>query len=129
MVRKGRDLRSGERRASDGWKVGARRNWKGVRGMGIECGDEEGREGVGKTQPRAWRRSAEPEDEVDALLPCYTCKNRYYDSQIKHTTHLTHSRPRPSSNDRGRRADIERVIPVSAGPYNVDYKIVLCACD
>ena len=69
MVRKGRDLRRGERRARDGWNVGASRNWKGVRGIGIGCG-EEGREGGGKTQPRVWRRSAEPEDEVDALLPC-----------------------------------------------------------
>ena len=65
MVRKGRDLRSEERRARDGWKDRASRNWKGVRGMGIGCG-----EGGGKMQPRAWRRSADPEDDVDALLPC-----------------------------------------------------------
>ena len=70
MVRKGRDLRSGERRARDGWKVGARRNWKGDRGIGIGVKRREGGGVEGKTQPRACRRSADPEDEVDALLPC-----------------------------------------------------------
>ena len=67
-------MRRGERRAGVGWNMGASRNWKGVRGMWIGSGDAEGREE--KTQPRAWRRSADPEDDVEALLPCCTSENK-----------------------------------------------------
>ena len=40
---------------------------KGTRSMGM------GVPGVGavKRQERDWRRSAEPEEDVEALLPCY----------------------------------------------------------
>ena len=67
---KGRNLRRGDRIASVGWNVGASKNCKSVRGIGIGVKRKEG-EGGGKTQPRACSRSADPEDEVDALLPCF----------------------------------------------------------
>lgn len=41
---------------------------KGMRGMGENREEELG--GV-KIQPRDWRRSAEPEEDVEARLPCY----------------------------------------------------------
>jgi len=66
MVRNGRDLRCGAMRARAGWYCGARMNVKGMRAMGIAvCGS-----GAVKRQPSDWRRSADPEDEVCARLPC-----------------------------------------------------------
>jgi hypothetical protein len=67
MVRKGRAFRYGAMNAREGWYCGARMKENGTRGMGIAMS------GVGgvNVQPRDWRRSAAPEEDVDARLPCY----------------------------------------------------------
>lgn len=64
-VRKGSALRCGATCANAGWKCGAKRKVNGVRGM---CAAPA--VGAGKAQPSAWRRSADPEDEVEARPPC-----------------------------------------------------------
>ena len=53
----------------EGWYCGARMNVNGMRLMivvdsGFEFGEL-------KEQPRAWRTSAAPEEDVEALLPCF----------------------------------------------------------
>ena len=66
-VRKGRDLRWGARSASVGWKCGASRNVKGMDLMGMDVVLGGGEVNV---HPRDCRRSADPEEEVDAREPC-----------------------------------------------------------
>ena len=67
-VRKGSSLRWAVTSQIEGWKSGARRKTNGMRGIGA------GVSAVGaiKVQSSASRRSAEPEAEVDARLPCCT---------------------------------------------------------
>ena len=67
-VRNGRDLRCGAKSASAGWKWGASRNVKGMSRMGMDLVLGGGEVNV---QPRDWRRSADPEEEVDAREPCW----------------------------------------------------------
>ena len=96
-------------------------NWKGILGNGIVV------PGVGgmKRQSRRSRRSAEPVDDVDARPPCYAWNRSACKSPVAARTNLDHSCTRASSDDSGRRADIEGVVPISSRPNDVHHEILI----
>lgn len=78
-------------------------------------------------QPRERRMSAEPDEEVAALLPCcgpevaHISTFRRVSKYCKNAsrTHLVHPQSRASRNNRRRRAHVERVMAVSSRSNNV----------
>ena len=66
-VRCGSALRMGAMGARSGWYLGARKKLKYGYGDAGMCARVEGGE---SGWPSAWRRSADPEGEVDAQFPC-----------------------------------------------------------
>ena len=89
-------------------------------GMGVS--------GVGavNTHPSDCSRSAEPEDDVEARLPCYNTSSTHCIHEYKSGSHLDHSRTSPSSDDCSSRAHVEGVVPIPACAHNVDHKVIFC---
>jgi hypothetical protein len=64
-----------------------------------------------KTHPRDWRRSAEPEDEVDARFPCYTGLGlRRATEWGSNSLYLDHTSASACRDNGGGGADVESVV-------------------
>jgi hypothetical protein len=80
-----------------------------------------------KAHPRDWRRSAEPEDEVDARFPCYTrgwVKNEQAEWGSS-SLYLDHTNAGACCDDGGGGADVESVVCIPASADDIDDKILV----
>ena len=88
--------------------------------------------GVGgvNVQPRDWRRSAAPEEDVEARLPCYDrCLSQHFSYDMQRREYLDDTSACACSNHCGRRAHVERVVPISARPNDIDDEILVSILD
>lgn len=112
-------------------------NVKGIRGNGMPIPAASGSSrffgaGLGgvNTHPSDSRRSAEPDEEVEALLPCYEIISNGHCVRDRNTN-LDNPCTSTSSNYSCCCAHVERVVAVPAGTHDINDEIlgVLDICD
>ena len=81
-------------------------------------------------QPRDWRRSAAPEEDVEARLPCYGwCPSEHFPRGMQRRGYLDDPSACACSNHCGCRAHVERVVPISARSDDIDDEILVSILD
>jgi len=87
--------------------------------------------GAGNAQPSAWRRSADPEEDVDARLPCcyFVVYLRGLIKSEPGGAHLDYSGASTRSDDSSCCTYIEGVVPVSSRPNYINNEILLPVFD
>lgn len=98
-------------------------NVNGILGIGTSVAVDTG--GV-NMQPRDCRRSAEPEEDVDARLPCYRFAIKTFEhSVMRKLAHFYYSCAGSSSDNGSSSTNIECVMAVPTGPDDVYYKLMI----